>query len=739
MYIKYSTFETTAELINGDVPQTFIEGWEFKGVKVYASTFRNTNPNVSSYNELGKGIYLESAKSEIAGLTTATISDFCDELNPDWQPNIFENLYKGVELLNFGGMQTNGLFTSTVTRNYFKNCIYGVECAGMPAVTINQNKILLGGNSVFYDRNEGILHHSNTGFIISENCISQIGNNANYTGGIVISDVGAGDNQVYRNKSYDCDHAYVSNGKNRSASTNPNLLYSGLQFLCNQNYGSQLFNISVESDVSDASNPMNGIRKYQGGFGSDVNPFSAANILTNGCLVSEGDISNNTINDIIYYHSNLALEAPVCTTSTVYPEIATTNACATVILPQNAGSILSLNQKNILLADFAIKNSQYIAVSIIYNNLIDNGNTQSLLNMISATLPTNPIELRNILLNNSPNLSNAVIHNLVSENTILQNSDLLSIIAANPDVACNEELLRMLREKTNPMDEWMIEFLRDAGTYQTNRTLLEQTFLQKQSEKDAIAWKMVRHLLNDTISDTLFHSELHQWLNIIGSPKAKYMIIEDLSSMGNFNAALQLLNNMDISFLDRYEISELQGMKSWITLQANLFAQGRNIYELTTSELNSIKPLAESQRVYGLAGTFAANVLNHYESEIYKLITIYPELNNRSMSGNSDVNKKKRRTIKKLSSSKLNSFPATISIYPNPANNTVSVNLNSISDVKKISLFNIKGALILTKEVFDEKSFILNVANIEAGTYNFEFSDKKGNIIKSEKLIILHE
>ncbi len=739
-YIKYSTFETTKELINGDVPQTFIEGWEFKGVKVYACTFRNTNPNVSTYNDLGKGIYLESAKSEIAGLTTAVLSDFCDETNPDWQPNIFENLYKGVHLLNFGGMQTNGLFTSTITRNYFKNCIYGIECDGMPAVTINQNKVLLGGNSVYYDRNEGILHHSNTGFIISENCINQIGNNANYTGGIVISDVGGGDNQVYRNKSYDCDHAYVSNGKNRSASANPNLLYSGLQFLCNQNYGSQLFNISVESDVSDASNPMNGIRQYQGGFGNSSNPFSAGNLLTNGCINTEGDIYNNTINDLYYYHSNLALEAPVCTSSTVYPIIAAYNACATVILPQNAGSILSKNQKNILVADFAIKNSQYLAVSIIYNNTIDNGNTQSLLQMISTSMPTNAVELRNVLLNNSPNLSNAVIQDLISENTILQNSDLLSIIAANPDIAHNEEFLRMLREKTNPMDEWMIEFLREAGTYQTNRTLLEQTFVQKQSEKDAIAWKMVRHLLNDTVSDTLFHAELHQWLNIIGSPKAKYMIVEDYASMGNFNAALQMLNNMDVRFLDRYEVSELQGMKSWITLQGHLFAEGRNIYELTSTELNSIKPLAENQRVYGLAGTFAANVLNHYEPESYKLITIYPDINNRSMSDNNDTNQKKRRTIKKLSLSKLNiTLPSSISIYPNPANNIVTVNLNNTSSIIKICLYSIKGDLILTKQLLGEKSFTLNVADIESGTYNIEFTDNKGNIIKSEKLIVRNE
>jgi hypothetical protein len=91
------------------------------------------------------------------------------------------------------------------------------------------------------------------------------------------------------------------------------------------------------------------------------------------------------------------------------------------------------------------------------------------------------------MLSNSPNLSDRVVQDLVKESTILQNSDLLSIIAANPDVAHNEELLSMLQEKTNPLDEWMIEFLREAGTYETNRTLLEQTFAQKQYDREEIA------------------------------------------------------------------------------------------------------------------------------------------------------------------------------------------------------------------------------------------------------------
>jgi len=734
-YMRNSTFETTADLINGDVPQTFIEGWAFRGVRVNGCTFRNTNPNATSLNQLGKGIYLESAKGIISGLTTATVADFCDETNTNWQPNVFENLYKGVELVNFGMQQTNGIFTSSVTRNYFKNCIYAIECKGMPTVSINQNKIVLGGNLVYNTYNEGIIHKSYTGFSVSENCVSQVGSNAAYTGGIIITEVGGDNNQVYRNKSFDNEHAYLSNGKNRTAATT-NQKFKGLQFLCNQNNGAQQFDIAVEGDGVIPYNPLNGIRYYQGGIGNSTNPISAGNLFTNNCPTSESDIYNNTLSPIVYFNTNTAYETPVCYSWNVTPSpTLISNSCPTKFGPLQNGGILTASQKSLLLADYAVTNSQYLAVALIYNNIIDNGNTQSLLQ--SVAYPNNAIDLKNLMLSNSPNLSDEVVHKLAKENTILQNSDLLSIIAANPDVAHNEELLKMLKEKTNPMDEWMVAFLREAGTYETNRTLLEQTFAQKQFEREEIAWQMVRHLLSDTISDTLFHTELHQWLTIIGSPRAMYMIADDYASMGDFNAATNTLNNILERNLDRYEITELQGMKEWLALQETLFIDGRNIYELTPSELELIKPLAENERIYGLAGTFAANVLNHYEPESFVMPNIYPA-NNKNVRNSTDDNQtKKKRTLKKIIKNTLVS-KSDITIFPNPVNNQVNIDLNNIENVNMVSIYSLKGDLILSQNIFGEKLAKVNTSSLSSGSYTIQLKDNKGSIIKSEKLIINH-
>ncbi len=287
-------------------------------------------------------------------------------------------------------------------------------------------------------------------------------------------------------------------------------------------------------------------------------------------------------------------------------------------------------------------------------------------------------DVKEMMLSNSPNLSDKIMYTLIKDNTILQNSDLLDIIATNPDVAHNEELLKMLQEKTNPMDEWMLDFLREAGTYETNRTLLEQKFAQKQYERDNVAWQIVRHLLQDTASVTLNHAELRQWLNMIGTPRAQYMIAEDYCSVGDYSAASQVLNSMNEEDLDRYERMELGGMKTWLNLQTTLNNSGRNIYQLTTAERDNIRLMAEQERQYGLAGTYAANLLNLYEPNKYNLPTIYPSDGTAKKTSSSEGTiVKKKRVLKKM--------PITqntgIAVFPNPVNDILTVDLQKATEI----------------------------------------------------------
>lgn len=716
---KNCIFETTQDLIDGSTPVSFIEAWSIRGILVNSNIFRNTNPNADDATKLGKGIYLESARAIISGTTTGTVTDFCNEQNPNWQPNRFENLYKGVELVNFGMQQTNGIYTSLVNRNVFVNCIYGIESKGMPAVRIEQNKVIMGGNNQLWFVNEGISHRSYTGFSITENCVVQNGTNAFVTGGIIVTDVSGDNNLVYRNYSFNVEHAFLSNGKNRTAAPTSQR-HSGLQFLCNQNNGIQKYDISVVA--ADPNDPMSGIRYYQGGNGSASNPWSAANLFTNTCGTIESDIYNNTINPIVYFHTLALGETPVCKSWNVSnPTLnVSPNGCPSRI----AGGGTGISTKSALTAEFAIRNSQFIVVSLLYHNLLDNGNTEALLQSINSSYSNNPVVLKNLLLNNSPNLSDRLIQELISDYTILTNQDLLQIIAANPDVAHNEELLKMLMEKVNPMDVWMIDFLRNAGTYMTDRTELEKLFAQKQYERDEIAWEMVRLILSDSTSDNYDQEELFTWLNYIGTPRAKYLMADDYASRANFSAAWNVLNNMNYADLDRFEVLELDDLKEWLTIQENLFNTGRTVYELDSTELLVLETLADDLERNGLAGTFAANLLNHYAPGTYEMNHLYPASNKSASSA------REPRVLKPANKEDIDN----LLIYPNPANNKVTLLIEA--EKGNIVIYDINGVLVQSLPSAGQRFFTLDVSNFVSGTYVVRVLDEKGNEVQNGKLVV---
>ncbi len=330
--ISSSTFETTNYLINGDRPMTFIDGWNYNRLNITSSTFRNTNNNANNINLLGNGIFFISSNVNIRGrmMGTDNVGDFCNETNPRWKPCLFENLNTGIELVNVGMQQTGWLPTASISRNYFKNCINGIKANGIPAISIYQNKVVMEKNPVYNSVIEGIKNASSTGFALNENCITQVGTNNFQAGGIVVADAGGENNDVYRNFSYNVQHAFTANGKNRTQATTEHK-YRGLQFLCNENYGAQRYDFVVEGDGVKNNDPMLGIRYYQGGVGISTNAMEAGNLFTYSTLASESNFYNTTLNSIVYFHTNALNKTPLYYSWNFTPvQIDIINTCPTM-------------------------------------------------------------------------------------------------------------------------------------------------------------------------------------------------------------------------------------------------------------------------------------------------------------------------------------------------------------------------------------------------------------------------
>jgi hypothetical protein len=76
-----------------------------------------------------------------------------------------------------------------------------------------------------------------------------------------------------------------------------------------------------------------------------------------------------------------------------------------------------------------------------------------------------------------------------------------------------------------------------------------------------------------------------------------------------------------------------------------------------------------------------------------------------------------------------------IVLYPNPAKQTVNISLPQASGSANVSVFDINGRLIITKEISLETTTILDISQVSTGVYLVQVTAQEG-FIKTTKLII---
>ena len=72
-------------------------------------------------------------------------------------------------------------------------------------------------------------------------------------------------------------------------------------------------------------------------------------------------------------------------------------------------------------------------------------------------------------------------------------------------------------------------------------------------------------------------------------------------------------------------------------------------------------------------------------------------------------------------------------IYPNPANNLINIDLNTISKVKELTIYNDKSQVVMTPDL-NSKS--IDVSKLSAGLYVIHIITD--NLIINKKISILH-
>ena len=716
------TFNITSAYVAGDPAQVFVKhvdlnkvnGLKFRGCDF--SIPAGANSNIGTYN-MAIGCYNAGFQLD-APCTNTSVP--CS--NYDW--GNFNNFYAAVYA---SSNIVNNPNTFSIVRANFTNNAIGVYVNGLKNESILFNKFYLGPN--YGDNCEdgpspsiGIDLINTTGFVVEENEFAR-GSAAppfpvNDYIGIRVNHCKATTETLYKNKFTGMNRANLAVGINRKMDQYGQYPdWNGVNYMCNQNF----FN-AYDLHVATASS----IRGKLG-----LPELASGNVLTTSSFNSlVKQIQNDGTEDIRYYFYYPNVPERLIKYSDYVNPMPLYNSTYQNTCPSHYGGGSGGSSDLLVLTPAAIQQksdefyqnqSDYNSVSALYQQLTDGGSTTGTLTDIETSQSSAMWDLRQELLQKSPYLSQEVLISASDKTEVLPEAILFEILSANPDELRRQELIDYLRNKAEPLPEYMIELLELLANGETAKTALLNQMGTYENERVQAAMSIIRSAVNDSVID---YSYIRTWLNNIGGLEAEKQVVATYIAEGNYTEAVNTLNAMPITHnLTGTELIRYNEYKELAEMLIGLDQQGNGLDSLTVEHLSLLNSFAASSE--GDAKYMAQAILSQYNNT--HCFECPPQPLEAGL-----------KQSKSIDMSKLaEALGLFIQVQPNPATTWAAINYRLLPGETEgvITLTDSKGAVVkqirLTAYQGQE---ILDTRAMPAGIYIYTLSSKDAS--QSGKLIV---
>ena len=640
--------------------------WDVDGVQFKKCNFINNNTNLPDAQQNFYGIYSIDAGYKVGSNSAA---DACT----------FQKLSCGIKATRAAGNHTIDVQRSNFTGN----------TVGIITQNVNTAKIV---NNAFTLHNPargnlglGLIILTGTGYNIQKNTF--IGNNiASKTElGIWANNTGPNNNLIYNNTFTKLDYANLVLGDNRDPSIENAI---GLHYECNT-HTQGLYDMYITGG--------NGIRLFQngsfGGTQSAQNKYSR-----NG--TPESDYYLHSGLPVTQYYDNALLPTQALDYTTewltqvegdpLYP-----NTC-----PDQSQQISGLAQpaRQVLANNFTQAETDYGNTLYLYNALIDNGNTNALLDNIDLVWSNDAWTLRNQLVAKSPNLSQEVLRRAALTGT-LPDAMLIEILLLNADACKDKAFLDFLaHDIPNPLPQNLLNLLLCTQEPGSLKKTLYRNLLNYRSLMLHNGQLMVSNILTDSIPNL---TDLHQWLQRQHTSAADYALAESYLTHNNGAAGSTLLADMPNRYL--YTLRNPNPHTAYMQLYAlkrQVIESGRNWLQLTNTEKSQLQTLANSSTATE-AAIQAQNILCFINGSNCDLPTL-PNLTPATGSG---------KQISTNPQADINKLLTTVTVYPNPARDYVSFAYQLPSKVAAGG-----GAMLIVSDVTGKTIQEITLTNLQGET-----------------------
>ncbi|MBK9416699.1 MAG: right-handed parallel beta-helix repeat-containing protein [Flavobacteriales bacterium] len=588
------TFETTADLLDaGSYPVAHVALSRRKDAVFLGCTFANDRTDIPSLTSLQLGHGIKAFNSYY------TVR----------QSSVFRNLDHGIRATS-----THSNLISDVRDSQFQNNVCGIYISGEAGLTIRNNTFALGkwwgipltnpDEEFWGDNHRGIFTTSSTGLNIRDNSLTRSTESPAepLLEGIVVGYTRGSNEVVYGNSAAGLSIGYVGEGISADVDGDAEAANTiGLQFQCNSNSINEKNVISRKADPAPAAEQeRHTIRGFQG-----LADRAAGNSFDQN---TDADLEKNTtFIPVISYFFDPAFpdQEPsnfLPTDFAVQSITGTSNACA--VGPGGfTGNGLTIPGTKALVQQ---NRTDYGSLRYVYEQLIDGGNTNEVVQEIIGTWPNDVWELRSQLLSRSPYLSTTALKELVNK-ALVPVAIKLEVCVANPEATQQVGFLEWAKaEALYPLPTYALDAIVASWETRTYRTYLE---LELAGKHTALT-QGVHQLLELYRADSI-HADpdsLRGAWKQLRTRGARYAEVGLLLKDQRYSEALSVLNAMPVEKeLRPREEDERQRMLSYVELLTTAHGAGRSEDQLTAAEVSTLASLVGDH--YDRPAVWASNLL----------------------------------------------------------------------------------------------------------------------------------
>ena len=372
-------------------------------------------------------------------------------------------------------------------------------------------------------------------------------------------------------------------------------------------------------------------------------------------------------------------------------------------------------------AELQTAKAAYASTAYVFNNLLDGGNTDAVVEEIQQSWPSEAWELRQYLLSKSPYLSTEALKEMILKN-ILPQAMVLEICLANPEATKKEDFVKWVEfEAPNPLPSYMIDLIAGSWAPKTFRMQLEAQMGQHHADMSAAADILLDALRSD--EEAVHATEPVAVWQQLPNYGARFGELAARLRLNDFAGARTLLNSVPNNYPMKGDRSAEVSRALWYVDQLEaLHNEGREVAQLTEAEVAQWQTFALAAG--DMPGTWAANVLCFFH-EVCIGRGGGPTLGNKSL----------RPTVPADATAQ----PApALALLPNPASTwvTVAYELTGTVENAHARIVDARGRQVASFTIAaNQGQQVWDTRQVPAGVYSVELFNS-GQRLETKRLVV---